>query len=415
MVHFGREAGQQKAPARMGWIVIDAQIARNGHDSPRRPHTAVRVREGWAPMTLAVDVIHGDESVDFDDALRTQADNCLALGSPLSHDILIDLIDLAGRGGPLEALLADWQVVRGGDLVGLRLLAAAHRMVLSRMAPALAVHFPTAGGTAPTGEAGRAALRTALAEAFLAHPEVVRASLQRIPQTNETGRGLPLRGALGRVAAAHGHPIRLHELAASAGLNLRADAMPWAHVPMSSSIRIVERAGCDVNPLDVDSADDRLTLASYVWGDDLARFERLRTSFTLAHRIPATIRSMGAGAYVQALAHADSPPGQTLVIWHSATWFYLDRTARTEIRSGVRKLANRATQANPVVHLSWEWQRDASDPARSFALVGRSWPAAGAWAPWRAGTPVHLGSGPAHGMPMRWCEPKPLPSDPLEF
>jgi hypothetical protein len=365
-------------------------------------------------LTLSVDVIHGDEAVSLEEALGTQAQQCAALGSPLSHDLLTALAELTGPDQPLADLLAGHATVRGGDLVGLRLLAAAHRMVLARMAPALAVHFPTAGGTAPSDDAGRAALRTALLEAFLAHPEVVRESLGRIPQTNETGRAVPLRGALGRVAAAHGQPIRLHELAASAGLNLRADAMPWAHLPTPAHVEIVERSGCDLHPLDIDRAEDRLTLASYVWGDDLARFERLRSAFTLAHRTPATVQAMGAGAYVAALAHAEPAPGRTLVLWHSATWFYLDRAARAEIRTGIRKLASRATQHAPVVHLSWEWLRDAPDPARSFALVGRSWPAAGAWAPWRPGTSVLLGMGPAHGMPMRWSEPRPLPSDPLE-
>ena len=79
--------------------------------------------------------------------------------------------------------------------------------------------------------------------AFLAHPDVVNRSLAHIPQTNETGRAQPLRGALARVSAAHGQPIRLHELAASAGLNLRADAMPWAHVPMPTPVTIAERVG----------------------------------------------------------------------------------------------------------------------------------------------------------------------------
>ena len=366
-------------------------------------------------MALMADVIHGDETVSFDDALGTQAAHCLALGSTLSHDVLHDLIALARPGEDLSDLLADHRQVRGGDLVGLRLMAAAHRMVLARMAPELAAHYPTAGGKAPTDEAGRAALREALVDAFLTNPGVVRDCLGRIPQTNETGRGLPLRGALGRVAAAHGQSIRLHELAASAGLNLRADAMPWAHVPMATSIRIVERAGCDLHPLNVDDPEDRLTLASYVWGDDLPRFERLRSSFVLAHRIPATVKQMAAGPYLTSLAHGEPVHGQTLVIWHSASWFYLDRSARGEIRSAIRKLANRASPQSPLVHLSWEWMRDSQDAAKSYALVGRSWPAAGAWAPWRAGTSVLLGTGPAHGMPMRWNEPKPLPSDPLEY
>lgn len=365
-------------------------------------------------MSLQFDVIHGDEDVALDEALRTQAEHCRELGSPLSSDLLQSLRVAVAPGGPLADFMADHQSVRGGDLVGLRLLAAAHRLVLSRKAPGLAIFYPTVGGTAPTDEAGRAALGDAVVSAFLAHPDVVVWSLERIPQTNETGRAQPLRGALARVSAAHGQPIRLHELAASAGLNLRADAMPWASVPMATPVTIVERSGCDLNPLDVRVAADRLTLASYVWGDDLPRFERLRSAFTLSQRIPATVRPMSASDYVAMLNHSDPVPGQTLVIWHSASWFYMDRTARVELRSAIRKLANRARPSTPVVHLSWEWKRDSPDPSRSYALVGRSWPAAGAWAPWRPGTSVQLGSGSAHGMPMRWAEPKPLSSDPLE-
>ncbi len=365
-------------------------------------------------MPLLFDVIHGDEIVSLDEALTTQAENCQTLSSPLSHDILVAVRDASRRDGPLVDLMREHQSVRGGDLVGLRVLAAAHRIVLSRRAPGLAAFFPTVGGKAPSDDAGRAALGAEVIAALLAHPDVVEQSLVRVPQTNETGRAQPLRGALARVSAAHGQPIRLHELAASAGLNLRADVMPWAHVPMSTPVRIVERSGCDLRPLDVDRAEDRLTLAAYVWGDDLPRFERLRSAFVLAHRIPARVRAMSAGDYLGMLAHADQVPGQTLVIWHSATWFYLERSARVEIRSAIRKLANRATASTPLVHVSWEWKREAPDPAMSHALVGRSWPAAGAWAPWRPGTAVQLGCGSAHGMPMRWTEPKPLPSDPLE-
>ena len=79
---------------------------------------------------LTVDVIHGDEAVSLDEALGTQAENCLALGSPLSHDVLLDLAGLAAPGQPLATMLAEHRSVRGGDLIGLRLLAAAHRMGL---------------------------------------------------------------------------------------------------------------------------------------------------------------------------------------------------------------------------------------------------------------------------------------------
>ena len=39
-------------------------------------------------MTLLYDVIHGDEAVTLDEALTSQAQSCLELGSPLSHDVL---------------------------------------------------------------------------------------------------------------------------------------------------------------------------------------------------------------------------------------------------------------------------------------------------------------------------------------
>ena len=365
-------------------------------------------------MTMTVDMVRDDEMISLDEALRSQADTCRALGSPLSYDVLAAIADGSGPDGPLHRLLGDFQTVAAGDLVGLRLLAAVHRLVLARRAPQVAAFYPTTGGHAPSTPEETALLGKAVTQLLLEHPDATLAMLARIPQTNETGRALPLRGALARVSSAYSMPVRLHELAASAGLNLRADAMPWAHAPIGGPVRIAERSGCDLRPLDPTNVEDRLTLASYVWGDDVTRLERLRTSFTLAQQIPATIRPMSAGTYLGELLHQDQVPGQVLVIWHSATWSYLNRQARAEIRTAMRKLASRASAGSPLVHVSWEWQREAPDPTRSFALVGRAWPAAGAWAPWRPGTAVQLGSGPAHGMPMRWTEPKPLSSDPLE-
>ncbi len=366
-------------------------------------------------MTTTVDVLPGDELISLPEALEEQAEQCHALGSPLSAAVLLAVRQLC-RDADLRTaeLLGELALVRTRDLMGLRILAAAHRLVLTKRAPALAAFYPTAGGHIAADDAHGDALREAVADALAAHPQVVREVVARIPQTNETGRGLPLRGALGRVATAHGLPIRLHELAASAGLNLRTDVMPWAQVPMAPAIRIAERMGCDLHPLDANNPEDRLTLATYVWGDDLDRFERLRSAFVLAQRIPATVQQMAAGAYMTALAHAEPVLDQSLAIWHSATWIYLDRATRAEIRSGIRRLGSRAAPNHPVVHLSWESLREPTDPSRSFALVGRSWPAAGAWAPWRAGTAVMLGVGPAHGMPVRWSEPRPLSSDPLE-
>ena len=55
------------------------------------------------------------------------------------------------------------------------------------------------------------------------HGEQLRAWLGHPPQTNEVGRAAALLGGLRHVAAEAQLPIRLIEVGASAGLNLRAD------------------------------------------------------------------------------------------------------------------------------------------------------------------------------------------------
>ena len=121
-------------------------------------------------------------------------------------------------GGVVRDLLAAHEDEPSGSVPSLRLAGALHRLVLERRAPELALHYPSVGGTAPVEEVWPAA-RARRRE----HLEALRALLARPVQTNEVGRSAVLYGALVLL----GGPVRLLEVGASAGLNLRCDRFAY--------------------------------------------------------------------------------------------------------------------------------------------------------------------------------------------
>src|SRR6185436_3701388 len=111
------------------------------------------------------------------------------------------------------------------------------------------------------------ALRAALA----AHAPELRALVDRPVQTNEVGRSAVLLGGFLLLARAHGLPLRLLEIGASAGLNLRWDhyryegaGVAWGDAaspvrltdvfevppPLAVTAEVNTRAGCDASPVD---------------------------------------------------------------------------------------------------------------------------------------------------------------------
>jgi hypothetical protein len=130
-------------------------------------------------------------------------------------------------------------------------------------------------------------------------------------------------------------PIRLIEVGASAGLNLRADRFyvpgdagcygnpdspvvlsgGWqGQPPPNGHIEVTERIGGDLSPVDPTTPEGRLRLTAYVWPDQADRLSRLRGAFTLAAEVPAELRAESASA---TLARTNLVPGTWTVIWHS--------------------------------------------------------------------------------------------------
>lgn len=340
---------------------------------------------------------------DLAQRFAQQAEQCRNHGSPLSAALLLGAAAELEAPGPVRDLLAPLAEDPPGSVPSLRFLGALHRLVLERRAPLLAMHYPTVGGTAGV-EGAWAAAREVVPD--------IGDRVQRPVQTNEVGRSAVLLGGLMHVAARARLPIRLLEVGASAGLNLRVDRFayavgtevlgdpsspvrleqPWAGTPPPRvAVEVVQRAGCDPHPLDPSSTADRLTLTSYVWADQVARFERLRAALEVAAQVPATVEPLPASAFLEREL-ATPVPGVVTVVWHSIVWQYLPPAEREALTRLVGEAARRATRRAPLAHLSMEPQR-AENGSYAFQVHLTTWP---------GGTRRLLAEAQGHGPPVTW-------------
>jgi hypothetical protein len=372
----------------------------------------------------------GDDAAGYEDRsglaaqFARQSRACRENGSPLYAEICRAASLHLAAGGALAEVLAPWADARDGDLIPLRVLGAAHRAVLERRAPALALWFPSVGGTAPVDAAGRTACFAAWVDVVTGDGDRLPALLASPPQTNDPGRAASLAGVLAHVSAAYGLPLRVHELGASAGLNLLADraritwlggetgpqgsplvledAWEGEPLPPAAAIEVVERVAVDLAPVDVTTTEGRLHLTSYVWPDQTERFERLRASYELAGQVPVELVRSDLVDHLETLV---PQAGTALVVFHSVTWIYLDAAARARAEVAFQSLASAATHEAPVVHVAREHLGDLL--GMSFAVITRWWPAppSGPLAGLAAGAPTLLADTPPHGLPVVWQPP----------
>ncbi|HEY9338342.1 MAG TPA: DUF2332 domain-containing protein [Kribbella sp.] len=304
--------------------------------------------------------------MDVVEALQRQATACEGLGSPMYAELLRLLVDDYEVGGVSGEVLAEYEGRSFGEAIGLRLLAAVHGMVLSGTAPELAAFYPSAGGAWDPvlgWEAFEQLLQSRQGE--------VRSLLTQPPQTNEVGRSAALYGGLLQLVEAVPLPVRLFEIGASGGLNLRADRFryvadgtsygpadspvvfesAWSGQVPSVELRIAERVGCDIAPVNPLTPDGALTLTSYVWPDMPDRLTRLRGALEVAHEVAADVRREDAVSFLNGLELSE---GHVTVVWHSIMWQYLRRADRSAIQARLAELGAQATGSAPLAHLSLE-------------------------------------------------------------
>jgi hypothetical protein len=343
--------------------------------------------------------------------LERQAGWCRELGSPLYAALLGAAAADCAAGGPSWALIDGHEDAHIGWALALRFLGAVHRLVLEGAAPELARHYPSAGGA--LGGDAWPAFRGVLE----AHAARLRALFPAPVQTNEVARSASLLGGFAAAARETGLPLRLLEVGASAGLNLRFDhfryesgGFAWGDPaspvqlrdifegegapPVPPPIEVVERAGCDAEPVDALSEEGRLTLRSFVWPDQIGRRSRLDASLRVAERVPAAVERADALEWTaRRLAPA---PGAATVLYHSIVMGYLGRDGIRRFVETVRAAGGRASAAAPLAWLRLE-PAPLEDGTFEHRVTLTLWP---------GGEDRLLATSSPHGIPVRWRAPE---------
>jgi hypothetical protein len=292
------------------------------------------------------------------------------------------------RPDPLVEWLLDVSAGRADIDVSLLLMAGIHREVLRRSPETLelARFFPTAGGVVP--DVVTTGLRDSLRQSILSHRQALEPFIrQATVQTNETARGLAWLLPLAHVCWP---AVHLVELGASAGLNLTAerrsyrledDSQPPRHLltlgtgtspqfqttcqgkvaglaEVNCCPEILSRTGLDLAPFRLESTADELNLASFVWGDQVSRLDRLRegiaalraveTTAAPVRLVPARLPEDLPGFLA---AHSALVAGAPVVIYNTTMAMYLPDNGQS-LGGLIDRWAN--TRPEPVMWVQWE-------------------------------------------------------------
>jgi hypothetical protein len=340
-------------------------------------------------------------------AFRRQASYCAELGSPLWSEAIGRVATDIESGGLFARFLADWEGDLERGILPLRLFGGLHFLALGGQAPALAAQLPSTGGR-PDDE-----LWSVLSRTLAANEPLLRRFLDHPPQTNEVGRSAIFLGGFLEIAALSGLPLNLHEIGASAGLNLCWDRFAYRLGPhrwagsdpgltLTAEWRgpaprldvqpvIGARQACDRRPVDLADPEARLRLQGYVWPEQLDRLASLRAAIALASKTGVHVDAADAIDWT-ARKLATRPGGQAMVIYHSIVLQYFDAAARRDFAAMIEAAGAEATAERPLAWLSFE----AASSGDQFELTLTYWPD-GAQGPWRR----RLATAQAHG---RWIE-----------
>lgn len=346
----------------------------------------------------------GSRSARVGDALALQAAACGHMGSPLYRTLL----DRAARdyddGGPVRALF-DADPAHGSEsTIGVRLMGALHACALDGTAPALAAHFPSCGGDGDATGAWQA-----MREFVASSPDAIVARLATTPQTNEVARSMPLLAGALAVASVTGYPLRVFDGGASAGLNARFDryryeGQGWAWGSPASALTlrnrtlsgkprfldaalmVVQRAACDLHPLDIGNENDVLTLRAFVWADQLERFERLNRALEVAAQVPLTVEKDDVLSWTR--RNFTPRAGTATVTMHSVFGEHLPKAMLEELHAVIEGAGAAATFAAPLA-----WVRLELESGIGYRTSVKIWP---------GGQEIVLARSDGHGQNIEW-------------
>jgi len=342
-------------------------------------------------------------------ALQQQARFCAGLGAPFTAALCRALADAVPPASQTGQRLAAWPGEPMTDALPMRLTGALHWLVRGGRVPVLALLYPPA--PLPDDAALAAALTDLFADAEA--DAAVAAFLDSPPQTNEVGRSGALMPGLLVVAAATRLPLALHELGASAGLNLNMDRFacdlggvlagdPASAVivrphwqgppPPAAAIRVVARRGVDLAPLDARDPVVAERLLAFIWPDQPERLARTQAAIALAQDVPPPLDQADAADWLE--SHVALADGVATVVYHSIAFQYFPPAVQARVEARLAALGATATPERPLAWLRLEMD-DPANPATP-AIRLRLWQG-GAAQEWL------LGHAHAHGTFVQWA------------
>ncbi|MBE7184401.1 MAG: DUF2332 family protein [Methylobacterium mesophilicum] len=321
---------------------------------------------------------------------EAQARACERLGSPFTAGLCRALAGIIDETTETGRRVLHWDGDPDADALSLRLCGGLHALVLGRRDPVLGAAFPPRA-------ANPFILRALLPATLRNHDRALSRVLDSPPQTNEVARSAMLLPGLLLLARQWSLPLALHEIGASAGLNLGLDRFfyrygesRWgdpqspvslapelrgAPVPLEGTLRIASRQGSDRAPVSLFVPEQVMRLRSFVWPDQTARLERLDAAVGLAQEARVRVRRADATEAVRRML-AERKEGEGSVLMHSVVWQYLPENTRQAIVDLMVDGGERASAAMPLAWLRMEPARAPAGIEPHAALTLTTWPGA---------------------------------------
>ncbi len=256
------------------------------------------------------------------------------------------------------------------------LFGAVHALLLGGVKHPLAEYYPSCGGArAPDSGDVYAAFKSFALRERSALEAIIAA---RITNTNEVGRSALLYPVYDRIARESDAPLNIIEIGPSAGLNLNwarygfryaGDASAPitrnanAALVLASELRgsgrpelakelpaIATNIGLELNPVDLDSAAERLWLRALIWPERTDRLARLDAALEIAKRFPPPIKRGNAAGDLAALIE-QVKPGAPVIITHTLVTYQFDKAALERFES----ILFQASAGRAIYEVGVEW------------------------------------------------------------
>lgn len=319
------------------------------------------------------------------EAFLAQAEACRNLDSEFNWrlcNLLANRLDTSTKVGQT---LFDWPVDPHfrAEAVPLRVTGALHAIVLQGLDTDLVNNYPP-------NTTSDDALWAAIQKAFETHEAFILETIKSAPQTNEIRRCSGLIPAFHLIAKETDFPLMMSEIGASAGLNLdwdnyavRINDSYWGDpnaeviftpdwtgpLPPKANVNILDRQGCDLNPLVPTNENDKQRLLSYIWADQEQRMTNTKRALDLAAKANHTVHKMDALEFLEKRL-SEPKENTTHVIYHSIVWQYLPAEAKVKGQEIIEAAGARATKNSPLAWLQFE----GDGKLGGAAITLRTWP-----------------------------------------